>query len=66
MSPIRRADPKLDALIDETTADAHDEDEVLMGFEGFFDEQAHFRAPAPSSARISRCCPSPLTTTVAS
>ncbi len=42
MSPTRQADPDLDALIDEITADANDEDEVLMGFEGFFDEQAHF------------------------
>jgi hypothetical protein len=42
MSPTHRADPDLDALIDEITADANDEDEVLMGFEGFFDEQAHF------------------------
>jgi uncharacterized small protein (DUF1192 family) len=45
MSRVRRADPKLDALIDEITADANDEDEVLMGFEGFFDEQAHFPCP---------------------
>jgi Calcium binding len=45
MSPVRRADPDLDELIDEITADANDEDEVLMGFEGFFDEQAHFPCP---------------------
>jgi hypothetical protein len=45
MSSVRRADPALDALIDEITADCNDEDEVLMGFEAFFDEQAHFPCP---------------------
>ena len=46
MSPVRRADPALDELIAEITADCNDEDEVLMGFEGFFDEQANFPCPA--------------------
>jgi Calcium binding len=45
MSPVRRAAPALDELIAEITADCNDEDEVLMGFEGFFDEQAHFPCP---------------------
>jgi hypothetical protein len=45
MSHVRRTNPGLDALIDEITVDCDDEDEVLMGFEGFFDEQAHFPCP---------------------
>jgi hypothetical protein len=45
MSPVRRADPALDELIAEITADCNHEDEVLMGFEGFFDEQANFPCP---------------------
>jgi hypothetical protein len=40
MSPIRHADSELDALIEKTTVDAHDEDEQLMGFEAAFDEDA--------------------------
>jgi hypothetical protein len=40
MSPTRQADHDLDDLIDEITADAHDQDEQLMGFENAFDEDA--------------------------
>jgi hypothetical protein len=66
MSPARQANPELDNLIDEITADAHDEDEQLMGFEKPSTRTPASRAPAPSSARTSRCYPSPPPTTVAS
>jgi hypothetical protein len=42
MSPARQANPDLDNLIDEITADSHDEDEQLIGFEAAFDEDASF------------------------
>ncbi|HEY2595804.1 MAG TPA: calcium-binding protein [Chloroflexota bacterium] len=45
MSLAHQADPELDALIDEITVDAHDEDEQLMGFENAFDEVAHLPCP---------------------
>lgn len=45
MTPLRRADPELDNLIDEITIDAHDQDEQLMGFENAFDEDANFPCP---------------------
>ena len=38
MSAPRQTDHDLDHLIWEITADAHDEDEQLMGFEAAFDE----------------------------
>jgi hypothetical protein len=47
MSPARQADRDLDSLIWEITADAHDEDEQLMGFENAFDE-----ANLPSSGTV--------------
>ena len=42
MPPARQADAELDALIDEITVDAYDQDEQLMGFENAFDEDACF------------------------
>jgi hypothetical protein len=42
MPPAHQANADLDALIDEITVDAHDEDEQLMGFENAFDEDASF------------------------
>ena len=43
MSPASQADPDLDTLIWEITADCNDEEEeVLMGFEGAFDEDGSF------------------------
>jgi hypothetical protein len=45
MSPARHANPDLDNLIYEITADAHDEDEQLMGFEAAFDQDASFPCP---------------------
>jgi hypothetical protein len=45
MSPARHTNPDLDNLIYEITADAHDEDEQLMGFEAAFDEDASFPCP---------------------
>jgi hypothetical protein len=45
MTRVNKADPELDRLIAEITADAHDEDEQLMGFEAAFDEEAHFPCP---------------------
>ena len=45
MSADRHANPDLDNLIYEITADAHDEDEQLMGFEAAFDEDASFPCP---------------------
>jgi hypothetical protein len=42
MRPTRDSDFDLDNLIYEITADAHDEDEQLMGFENAFDEDAGF------------------------
>lgn len=38
MTPINKTDPELDSLVDELTADCHDEDEQLMGFANAFDE----------------------------
>jgi hypothetical protein len=38
MAPLNRADPELDSLIDEITADCHDDDEQLMGFANAFEE----------------------------
>jgi ribosome recycling factor len=38
LSPARRPNPELDALIDEITVDCYDEDEQLMGFENAFDD----------------------------
>lgn len=45
MTPSRQTDPDLDNLIYEITADAHDTDEQLMGFENAFDEDASFPCP---------------------
>lgn len=45
MSPARQANPNLDILIAEITADAHDEDEQLIGFENAFDEDANLPCP---------------------
>ena len=45
MSPAGQADPDLDTLIWEITADCNDEEEVLMGFEGVFDEDGSFPCP---------------------
>lgn len=42
MPPARQTNPELDALIEEITVDAYDEDEQLMGFENAFDEDASF------------------------
>jgi len=36
---------ELDNLIEEITIDCNDEEEVLMGFEGAFDEDASFPCP---------------------
>jgi hypothetical protein len=38
MPSARHADPELDALIQEVTVDAYDQDEQLMGFENAFDD----------------------------
>ncbi|HEY5343638.1 MAG TPA: calcium-binding protein [Solirubrobacteraceae bacterium] len=46
MPPARHAIAELDALIEEITVDAHDEDEQLMFFENAFDEDASFPCPA--------------------
>ena len=45
MSPARKADRDLDALIEEITVDAYDEDEQLQGFVNAFDEDANFPCP---------------------
>jgi hypothetical protein len=45
MSPASQADPDLDPLIWEITADCNDEEEVLMGFEGAFDDDGSFPCP---------------------
>jgi Calcium binding len=45
LSPARKADPGLDALIEEITVDAFDEDEQLQGFVNAFDEDANFPCP---------------------
>ena len=45
MSPASQADPDLDTLIWEITADCNDEEEVLMGFEGAVDEDGNFPCP---------------------
>ena len=42
MSPIRRADPDLDDLIDDITVDCHDEYEQLTGFQTAFENDAAF------------------------
>ena len=42
MSPARKADRDLDALIEEITVDAYDESEQLQGFANAFDEDANF------------------------
>jgi Calcium binding len=42
MTKARYANAELDALIDEITVDAHDQDEQLMGFENAFDEETSF------------------------
>jgi hypothetical protein len=36
---------ELDSLLDEITVDCNDEEEVLIGFEGAFDEDASFPCP---------------------
>ncbi|MGH2862052.1 MAG: calcium-binding protein [Solirubrobacteraceae bacterium] len=41
MAPAQHANTELDALIEEITIDAHDQDEQLMGFENAFDEDAN-------------------------
>jgi len=46
MPPAHQANADLDALIDEITVDAHDEDEQLMGFQNAFDEDANLPCPA--------------------
>ena len=38
MTPLNRADPDLDSLINEITVDCHDENEQLMGFANAFEE----------------------------
>jgi hypothetical protein len=43
LAPARQANAQLDALIEEITVDAYDQDEQLIGFENFFDEDANFR-----------------------
>ncbi len=48
MSRAKSPDEELDSLLWEITVDAKDDDEVMMGFEGFFDEQASF----PCSGRV--------------
>ncbi len=45
MTPAPQAHHELDSLIWEITVDCNDEDEVLMGFEGAFDEEANFPCP---------------------
>lgn len=42
MSPARKADRDLDALIEEITVDAYGDDEQLQGFVNAFDEDANF------------------------
>lgn len=55
MSPASHADPDLDTLIWEITADCNDEEEVLMGFEGAFDEDGSFPCPGTVVGERSRC-----------
>ena len=45
MPPAHQANTDLDALIDDITVDAYDEDEQLMGFENAFDDDANFPCP---------------------
>jgi hypothetical protein len=45
LSPARKADHDLDALIEEITVDASDEDEQLQSFANAFDEDANFPCP---------------------
>lgn len=45
MPPARHDSAELDALIEEITVDAYDQDEQLMGFENAFDEDASFPCP---------------------
>lgn len=42
MTEAQHTNAELDALIEETTVDAYDHDEQLMGFENAFDEDANF------------------------
>ena len=42
MSPARKDKTDLDALIEEITVDAYDDDEQLMGFQNAFEEDANF------------------------
>lgn len=52
MTPINKTDPELDSLVDELTADCHDEDEQLMGFANAFDE---VNFPLPRHHHRRRC-----------
>ncbi len=45
MSRARRADPDLDGLIAEITADCHDEDEALQAFQDAFEGDAGLPCP---------------------
>lgn len=65
MRPNLHRDPDLDSLIEEITVDCYNEEEQLAGFETAFYDAA-LRAPEPSSARTSKCCPSPLPSVAAS
>lgn len=38
MTPLNKADPDLDSLIDEITIDCHDDSEQLMGFATAFED----------------------------
>ncbi len=51
---------------DEITADAHDEDEQLMGFENAFDEDASFPCPGTVIGQEVEFSPSAAQTTVMS
>jgi hypothetical protein len=42
MPSAKQANEELDNLPWEITADCKDEDEVMMGFEGFFETEASF------------------------
>jgi hypothetical protein len=42
MSSTNRTDEELENLLWEITVDCKDEDEVMMGFEGFFESEASF------------------------
>jgi hypothetical protein len=45
MRPASQAEPDLDTLIWEIIIDCNDEEEVLTGFEGAFDEDGSFPCP---------------------